>query len=101
MAYTRRYRSDHGIPYATAQDIARHIDHVVRLAGIDHVGLGSDFEGLGDDLPVGVKDVAGYPAVIAELLALGYDERDIAKVCGGNFLRVWDAVTQVARGLSH
>ena len=101
VAYTRRYRSDHGIPYATAQDIARHIDHVVRLAGIDHVGLGSDFEGLGDDLPVGVKDVAGYPAVIAELLALGYDERDIAKVCGGNFLRVWDAVTQVARGLSH
>lgn len=101
VAYARRYRKEQGIPYATAQDVARHIDHVVRLVGIDHVGLGSDFEGLGDDLPVGVKDVAGYPAIIAELLALGYDERDIAKVCGGNFLRVWDAVTQVARGPSH
>jgi membrane dipeptidase len=101
VAYARRYRKEHGIPYASAKDIARHIDHVVKLAGIDHVGLGSDFEGLGDDLPDGVKDVSGYPAIIGELLALGYDERAIAKVCGENFLRVWDAVTQAAGEPSH
>jgi membrane dipeptidase len=100
-AYARRYRKEHGIPYASAADIARHIDHVVKLVGIDHVGLGSDFEGLGDDLPDGVKDVSGYPAVICALLTLGYDERAIAKVCGENFLRVWDNVTAVAAQPSH
>ncbi len=101
VAYARRYRNEHGIPYASAKDIARHIDHVVRIAGIDHVGLGSDLEGLGDDLPDDVKDVSGYPAIIRELLALGYDDRSIAKVCGENFLRVWDDVDRVAREPSH
>jgi membrane dipeptidase len=101
VAYARRYRKEQGIPYASAKDIARHIDHVVKIAGIDHVGFGSDFEGLGDDLPMDVKDVAGYPAIICELLALGYDEQAIAKICGGNFLRVWDAVTRAAREPSH
>lgn len=101
VAYVRRYRKEHGIPYASAKDIAGHIDHVVKIAGIDHVGFGSDFEGLGDDLPVDVKDVSGYPAILSELLALGYDEHAIARVCGGNFLRVWDAVTRVASGPSH
>lgn len=96
VAYARRYRKEQGIPYASAKDVARHIDHVVRIAGIDHVGLGSDFEGLGDDLPDEVKDVSGYPAIIRELLLMGYDEAAIAKVCGGNFLRVWRAAELVA-----
>lgn len=96
MAYARRYRKEHGIPYATAKDVARHIDHVVQLVGIDHVGLGSDFDGLGDDLPTEVKDVSGYPAIIRELLLLGYDDGAIAKVCGENFMRVWMAVNEVA-----
>jgi membrane dipeptidase len=97
VAYARQYRKELGIPYATAKDLARHIDHVVRIAGIDHVGFGSDFEGLGDDLPEEVKNVSGYPAIIRELLALGYDERSIAKVCGENLLRVWDEVTRIAQ----
>jgi membrane dipeptidase len=96
MAYARRYRKEQGIPYATARDIARHIDHVVKIAGIDHVGLGSDFDGLGDDLPVDVKDVSGYPAIIRELLLLGYDDGAIAKVCGENFMRLWSDVRAVA-----
>ena len=96
MAYARRYRKEQGIPYATAKDVARHIDHVVKLVGIDHVGLGSDFDGLGDDLPDDVKDVSGYPAIIRELLLLGYDDAAIAKVCGENFMRVWTRVNDVA-----
>jgi membrane dipeptidase len=96
VAYARRYRKEQGIPYATARDLARHIDHAVRIAGIDHVGLGSDFDGLGDDLPDEVKDVSGYPAIIRELLLLGYDDGAIAKVCGENFMRVWSDVRAVA-----
>jgi membrane dipeptidase len=96
MAYARRFRKEQGIPYASARDIARHIDHVVRLVGIDHVGLGSDFDGLGDDLPDDVKDVSGYPAILRELLLLGYDDSAIAKVCGENFMRVWAEVNAVA-----
>ncbi len=97
MEYTRAYRREKGVPYADVRDIAKHIDHVVKLVGVDHVGLGSDFEGLGDDLPTGMKDVSGYPNLIRELLLLGYDEPAIEKICGGNFIRVWEEVLRAAR----
>ncbi len=97
IRFTQEYRKAHSIHYADVKDVAAHIDHVVRLAGIDHVGLGSDFDGLGDDLPNGLKDVSGYPNLIAELLKLGYTRDQIEKVCSGNVLRVWRAVEQVAR----
>ncbi len=77
-------------------DVARHIDHAVKLAGPDHVGLGSDFDGMGDNLPRGLKDVSGYPNLILELMKLGYNEEDIRKICGGNTLRVWEEVQHVA-----
>ena len=64
-----------------------HFDHVVRLAGIDHVGIGSDFDGVGDSLPDGLKDVSGYPNLIEGLLRRGYSEDDIRKVLGLNLLR--------------
>ena len=69
---------------------------MVELAGIDHVGLGSDFDGVGDSLPLGLKDVSMYPNLIAELLRRGYRERDIEKVCGANVLRVLEGVERVA-----
>jgi len=69
---------------------------VVKLVGINHVGIGSDFDGVGDSLPVGLKDVSQYPNLIAELLRRDYRERDIAKILGGNLLRVWQ---QVERGV--
>ena len=74
-----------------------HIDHVVQIAGVDHVGLGSDFDGVGDSLPTGLKDVSDYPNLIHELLKKGYSEEDIRKICGGNLLRVWSQVEAVAR----
>ncbi|MBT8491654.1 MAG: dipeptidase [Deltaproteobacteria bacterium] len=83
--------------FATVKDVADHIDRVVKFAGVDHVGFGSDFDGVGDSLPVGLKDVSQYPNLIAELLARGYSETDIEKMASGNLLRVWAAVENHAK----
>lgn len=82
--------------FSDAAQVADHIDHVVKLAGINHVGLGSDFDGVGDSLPTGLKDVAGYPNLIYELLKRGYSESDIEKICYRNLARVWREVERVA-----
>ena len=82
--------------FATVADVADHIDHVVELVGIDHVGFGSDFDGVGDSLPVGLKSVADYPALLDELLRRGYTEDELEKVAGGNLLRVWSRVERLA-----
>lgn len=83
------YRAKNPYPYATLDDVLDHIDHVVKIAGIDYVGLGSDYDGVGDSLPVGLKDVASYPNLVEGMLKRGYSEEDIKKVLSGNFLRVW------------
>jgi membrane dipeptidase len=72
-----------------------HIDHVVRLVGADHVGLGSDFDGA-SSYPQGLQDVSGYPLITYHLLRRGYQEKDIQKILGGNFLRVFDEVVRTA-----
>ncbi len=84
---------------ASVSDVADHIDHVVELVGIDHVGLGSDFDGI-TETPVGLEDVSAYPNLIAELLRRGYSEEDIRKICGENLLRVWSEVERVATELN-
>lgn len=83
--------------YSDVQMVANHIDNVVKIAGIDHVGLGSDFDGVGDSLPTGLKDVAQYPNLIHELLLRGYSEEDIAKICYKNVFRVWQQTLDVAQ----
>jgi membrane dipeptidase len=97
--WEEHYHQEHPYPYAALADVADHIDHVVDLVGIDHVGLGSDFDGVGDSLPEGLKDVSGYPNLIRELLSRGYSEGDLAKICGGNLMRVWGDVERVASEL--
>ncbi len=97
--YIAQYRADHPRVYADISDVAAHIDHVVKLVGVDHVGFGSDFDGVGDSLPTGLKSVADYPNLIHELLKKGYSEEDIRKICGENTLRVWSEVRRVAREL--
>jgi membrane dipeptidase len=77
--------------------LADHIDHIARVAGIDHVGLGSDFDGV-PSLPVGLKDVSELPNLTYELLRRGYGEKEIRKVLGENFLRVFAEAERVARG---
>ena len=98
-AYVRDYRARHPIEHATLADVADHIDHVVGLVGIDHVGLGSDFDGVGDSLPTGLEDASAYPNLLRELLERGYSEQDVEKICSENLLRVWAAVERVAAEL--
>lgn len=83
--------------YADVETVANHIDHVVKIAGIDHVGFGSDYDGVGDSLPTGLKDVAAYPNLIYTLLKRGYSEKDIEKICYKNVFRVWKAVEKAAK----
>lgn len=78
--------------YSDVERVADHIDHVVQLAGIDHVGIGSDFDGVDDSLPVGLKDVSQYPNLIYALLKRGYTAEDIEKICSQNIFRVWNEV---------
>lgn len=76
---------------ATVETVADHIEHVVRLVGLDFVGLGSDFDGVGDTLPEELEDVARYPNLFRVLLDRGYDEDAIEAIAGKNLLRVWEA----------
>ncbi len=94
-----RYRKEHPLPHADVADVVAHIDHVAKLVGVNHVGLGSDFDGVGDSLPTGLKDVSYYPNLIYELLKKGYSEDEIRKICGENTLRVWSQVEQRAKEL--
>jgi membrane dipeptidase len=97
--YSRRYRERTGLGYADVSDVVAHIDRAVQLGGADHVGLGSDFDGVGDSLPTGLKDVSFYPNLVYELLNRGYSEEDIGKILSGNVLRVWSEVERKARDL--
>ncbi|MBI1768705.1 MAG: membrane dipeptidase [Bacteroidetes bacterium] len=92
-----QFKKDNLFVYADVATVADHIDHVVKLAGIDHVGIGSDFDGVGDSLPTGLKDVSAYPNLIYTLLKRGYTESDIEKICYKNVWRVWNKVEQVAK----
>ena len=99
--FKEKYHNEHPPKFATVEQVADHIDHVVKLVGIDHVGFGSDFEGVGDTLPKGLKDVADYPNLLATLMDRGYREPELRKLCGENLLRVWQAAQDHATaGLS-
>ncbi|MFO7764190.1 MAG: dipeptidase [Wenzhouxiangellaceae bacterium] len=91
-AFSEDYREQNPYPYADVGIVADHIEHVIEIAGIDHVGLGSDYDGVGDSLPEGLKDASTYPNLIAELLRRGHTEADIRKILGGNVMRVWREV---------
>ena len=81
-------------PFATIEDVINAIDHVVKLVGIDHVGFGSDFDGLGNTLPYNLKNVSEYPNVILGLLKKNYSEEDIEKICYKNLFRTWNEILE-------
>lgn len=95
-AFEEEYKKQHPYPFANVDTVIQHINHVRDLVGIDHVGIGSDFDGVGDSLPEGLKDVSMYPNLIEGLLKAGYSEADIEKVMSGNLLRVLKQVEQTA-----
>ena len=88
-AFKKAYLEKTPFEYATLSDVLDHFDHIVKIAGIDYVGIGSDYDGVGDSLPTGLKDVSSYPNLIQGFLDRGYSERDIAKILSGNLVRVW------------
>lgn len=90
------YREENPYPYSTLSEVLDHIDHVVNLIGIDHVGIGSDYDGVGDSLPEGLKDVSDFPNLVQGLMDRDYSESDIKKILSGNILRVWSEVENFA-----
>jgi membrane dipeptidase len=86
------------LPQVSWQKIVEHIDHVVKLVGPDHVGLGSDFDGA--SMPLGMDDASKLPRLTEALLSKGYREEDIEKILGGNLLRVMEATEKVKAELN-
>ena len=85
------WRAAHPTPRATLSQVADHIDHIKKVAGVDHIGLGGDFDGI-TQVVQGLEDVSTYPALVAELLKRGYTDADVKKITGGNIMRVMKAV---------
>jgi membrane dipeptidase len=92
------WRKDHPMPRGTVSTVVDHIDHIAKVAGIDHVGIGSDFDGI-TAWPEGLEDVSTYPRITEELLKRGYAEADIHKILGGNALRAFRRAGEVAKEL--
>jgi membrane dipeptidase len=86
-AFAATYSKKHAKPAATIDEVVTHIEHVRAVAGVDHVGIGADYDGT-EELPVGLEDVSGYPRLFAALVDRGWSDRDLTKLAGGNVLRV-------------
>jgi membrane dipeptidase len=92
-----QWRKEHPIPAGSVHDVVDHIEHIIKVAGVDHAGLGSDFDGI-TQVPRQLEDVSCYPYITQELLNRGYNREQIHKVLGGNLLRVFRQVDAVAQG---
>ena len=87
-------------PPVTLAMVADHIEHIAQVAGRDHVGIGSDFDGVGSVLPTGLQDVSTYPALLAELMRRGWTDEDVGKLAGGNVLRAMEQAENVSLTLT-
>ncbi|HZV07905.1 MAG TPA: dipeptidase [Gemmataceae bacterium] len=92
----RQWRKEHPIPTGSVHTVVDHIEHIIKVAGVDHVGLGSDFDGI-NSVPKQLEDVSCYPYITQELLNRGYGKEDILKILGGNLLRVLRRAEEVAK----
>lgn len=90
------FQKEHPKLYADVELVADHIDHARKVAGIRYIGLGSDYDGVGDSLPTGLKDVSQYPNLIYVLLKRGYSKKDVERICYKNLWRVWKATEKAA-----
>lgn len=96
LPLVNKFREDNPPVYSDVEKVADHFEHVKNMVGTDHLGIGSDFDGLGDSLPVNLKDVSMYPQLIASLLARDFTDSDIRKICHDNVFRVWTEALQFA-----
>ncbi|NLB58612.1 MAG: membrane dipeptidase [Gammaproteobacteria bacterium] len=95
--FERAWEEAHPVPEITIEPLLDQIDYGVELVGIDHIGLGSDFDGVGGDLPEGLRTVADFPNLVAGLQGRGYSDEDIRKILGGNLLRAWTDIEAAAQ----
>ncbi len=98
LSFSEKYREENPYPFATVEDVVDHIDRVVELGGIDHVGLGSDYEGVGPTMPRDLSDVSKIPIIVEELWSRDYALEDIEKILALNFMRVWNEIEAFALG---
>jgi membrane dipeptidase len=90
----------HPAPVVTAAQVADHVEHIVKVAGYDHVGIGGDLDGIPyDEAPVGMNTVSGYPLLFAELIRRGWSDENLAKLAGGNVLRAMRQAEAVAASM--
>ncbi|MGQ8364808.1 dipeptidase [Glaciecola sp. 1036] len=94
--FDENFKTQNPYPFADLNIVLDHIDHVVELVGIEHVGIGSDYDGVGDSLPEGLKDVSTFPNLVEGLLERGYSEDDIKLILNENLMRVWKEVEKIA-----
>jgi membrane dipeptidase len=97
-AAVEQWRREHPAPAGTIHDVLDHIDHIAKVAGVNHVGLGSDYDGV-SLLPAQLEDVSTYPYITQGLLDRGYSDDDIRKILGGNLMRVWKRADVAARNI--
>jgi membrane dipeptidase len=95
LEYLNRFKTEHEVPEVNIDVLVDHISHVAAIVGVDHIGFGSDFDGV-EEVPVGMEDVSKYPLLIERLLEDGFTEDDILRISSGNFFRVWSDVNYVS-----
>ncbi len=96
VEWRKNFIKENPFIFADIEVVLDHFDHVIKLVGVDHVGIGSDYDGVGDSLPTGLKDAASFPNLIEGFLRRGYSEEDIEKIMSGNLIRVWQQVEAFA-----
>ena len=94
VEFREKLQQESPLPEVPLSRVVDHIEHVIGLVGVNHVGLGSDFDGVGDSVPVGLEDVSKYRNLVKEMSSRGFSREAIEKICGGNFLRLWREVEQ-------
>ena len=99
VEFRQKLIAENPLPEVPLGRVVDHIEHVIGLVGPDHVGLGSDFDGIGEAVPAGLEDVSKYRDLINEMSRRGISKEDIGKICGGNFLRLWRDVEKVSSSL--
>ena len=95
--FEKAWKDAHPVPVVHIDAVLDQIDYAVKLLGVDHVGIGSDFDGVSGNLPVELRSVADYPNLVEGLQKRGHSDADIRKILGGNLLRVWGEVEKAAK----